>query len=525
MVNCLLSTWFALATARASLRRWGGMFALVLWAFGQGLMAQPACDISTCVGHGLTFTPVATNGTSYAWTFGDGGTSSQQTPTYAYSSAGSYSVGLQLTDGNGCVTTSNQWVCVYPAPIASVTSVNPLCAGVNNGVIDLTVSGGAPGTTFLYNWSTGQTTQDLGGLAAGTYAVTVTDGITGCTQSVGVTLSNQLLDNYAITASGPTTFCQGESVLLSAGTGFASYLWSTGATSASINVTASGTYSVTVTNAQGCQVSASQVVTVNPLPVVSITQTPNSCTGVNVTLTATPGYASYSWNQGLGTGNPKTVTSNGNYRVTVTNSFGCTQTASTLVNPSNSCLTPTGLYVTAINVPNATLNWTPAPCNISYQIQYRLAGTNPPGTTVIVAAPATSVQIGGLLANSTYEWRIQANCGPSPNSSWSGYHQFSTGNAKTIGSSAEAAVPEPTLFPNPNDGKFTVIYHSLDDAPVEVCVWDMHGKLVYCAEKVVQAGENTWEMNFNLAAGVYFCRIEPLTQGRSEPKRIRFVVE
>ena len=71
--------------------------------------------------------------------------------------------------------------------------------------------------------------------------------------------------------SGSTTFCAGGSVDLTANPAGASYLWSNGAVTRTITVNASGNYSVTVTDGNGCSAQASQGVTVNPLPVASIT--------------------------------------------------------------------------------------------------------------------------------------------------------------------------------------------------------------------------------------------------------------
>ena len=76
-----------------------------------------------------------------------------------------------------------------------------------------------------------------------------------------------------ITASGPTTFCTGGSVTLDAGAGFASYVWSSGQTTRTITVNNNGTFTVQVTEASGCQslASAPVTVTVNPMPLASIT--------------------------------------------------------------------------------------------------------------------------------------------------------------------------------------------------------------------------------------------------------------
>ncbi|MEI8047536.1 MAG: lamin tail domain-containing protein [Bacteroidota bacterium] len=82
-----------------------------------------------------------------------------------------------------------------------------------------------------------------------------------------------------ITAGGPTTFCQGGSVLLTSSVG-SSYLWSTGATTQSITVSTSGSYTVTVTDGHGCSaVSAATVVTVNALPTITLGSNPAVCAG------------------------------------------------------------------------------------------------------------------------------------------------------------------------------------------------------------------------------------------------------
>ena len=120
---------------------------------------------------------------------------------------------------------------------------------------------------FLY-WSTGASAQSVTVDASGNYSVTVTDA-NGCqgTASQSVTVNQN--PSVSISANGPTTFCQGGSVVLSASSG-SSYNWSTGASAQSVTVDASGNYSVAVTDANGCQGTASQSVTVNQNPSVSI---------------------------------------------------------------------------------------------------------------------------------------------------------------------------------------------------------------------------------------------------------------
>src|SRR5262249_13993584 len=131
-----------------------------------------------------------------------------------------------------------------------------------------------------------------------------------------------------ITASGPTAFCPGGSVTLTASSG-SSYAWSNGATTQSITVSAGGSYRVTVTGANGCSAtSPDTVVTINtPAPATITAGGPTPfCAGGSVTLTANSG-ASYAWSNGATT-QSITVNASGNYSVTVTDANGCSATSS-----------------------------------------------------------------------------------------------------------------------------------------------------------------------------------------------------
>jgi hypothetical protein len=113
---------------------------------------------------------------SILWTNGD--------TTWALSGLTAGTYGYTITDAYAC-TWSDSIVVLEPNAIALTTVVTDETAP-NNGAVDLTVNGGTAGYTFL--WSNGATTEDLSGLAAGTYSVTVTD-VNGCTDTVSVTVA------------------------------------------------------------------------------------------------------------------------------------------------------------------------------------------------------------------------------------------------------------------------------------------------------------------------------------------------
>lgn len=236
-----------------------------------------------------------------------------------------------LTDANNCSATSNT-VCVteISAPPSSVTpsgNVN-ICGGGS------TLLSASSGDSYL--WSTGETTQTITATSAGDYSVMVTYS-NGCSSMSDTTTVNFFPTPAApaISANGPTTFCSGGSVTLSSTTA-AGYLWSSGETTATINVSASGSFTVTVTDANGCTASSlPEVVTVNTLPSASISSTGNTtfCSGGSVDLTSSATSGNL-WSNGATT-QTINVTVAGSYSVVVT-ANGCSATSNTiLVNVNN----------------------------------------------------------------------------------------------------------------------------------------------------------------------------------------------
>ena len=186
-------------------------------------------------------------------------------------------------------------VVVYECPtILTEPSGTAVCA---NGTHTMNVIANSGSGTIAYQWqisSSGCGTgfNDISGATNSAYTtppLTVTSyyrcliysTLQYCppVQSSCATVVVNPLPTAIITPNGPTTFCQGGSVVLTA-SGGTGYLWSNAATTAAITVSASGTYTVTVTNANGCSDVASVPVTVNPLPIsFNVTGTGSYCIG------------------------------------------------------------------------------------------------------------------------------------------------------------------------------------------------------------------------------------------------------
>jgi hypothetical protein len=315
---------------------------------------------------------------------------------------GTTNVTATASDNNGNIAhlTFPVTVNVTPLPAATISANRPttFCAG--DSVI-LTASAGN-----TYKWNTGATTSSITVKTSGSYSVTVTNN-NGCSASSAATaVTVNPLPAPAISASGPTSFCIGGSVTLTSSPA-STYHWSNGATTKSITVSTADSYSVTVTNTSGCSAtSAATAVTVNPLPVATITADgPTTfCPSGSVTLTASP-EASYLWSTG-DTTRSISVHATGNYSVTVRNPSGCSATSAatavTVQDTENPAFTSTqanavvaldaitgtatlGDYVSAAT---ATDN-----CSISGITQFPLAGTplviNTPTTvTLTVTDPS-----------------------------------------------------------------------------------------------------------------------------------------
>lgn len=173
--------------------------------------------------------------------------------------AGVYTV--TVTDGYNCKV-SESVTLTNPQPIqVTVFSSNPTYYSANDGVIDLFVQNTKP--PVQYHWSTNQNSQDIENLVDGSYSVTITDS-DQCVAYQTVTLTQPPKLNVNIIQSGSLNFCQGENVILDAGAGFDSYIWSSGETSQSITAIESGIFSVTVSNSISVGFDTVEVVVSHP---------------------------------------------------------------------------------------------------------------------------------------------------------------------------------------------------------------------------------------------------------------------
>ncbi len=242
---------------------------------------------------------------------------------------------------------------------ATNTHTNVSCFGGNNGAIDVTVNQVTDATPFTYTWTSGQTTQDLSGLSAGSYQVSVYDA-NGCQMFTGAVITEpQLLELSYIkqdkSCGGPTNDGSIDVEVIGGTTPYVSYAWTGpgGFTSSSLDITGlnSGTYQLTVTDTRGCQaVLVVDILEPNVLGqtgIVSDVKCNNGSDGsINVsTFGGTLPY-SYLWNSGQNTEDISGIMAN-SYQLTITDGNGCQSLGNYVVNEP---ATPVSLSITGTEV-------------------------------------------------------------------------------------------------------------------------------------------------------------------------------
>ena len=288
-------------------------------------------DIGAYEGTCPTITPVITgelnfcDGTSSILNAGDYNSyiwsTNETTQTITVNTAGAFTV--TVTDANGCTGSATVTTTLKEKPNAQISGDISFCNGSST---QLCGNGGA----IAYLWSTGETSQCITVTDANNYSVTITN-IVGCTGSTSVTTI--VKPNPTPIISGTLSFCPGSSTTLYAGKYFG-YNWSTLSTSQTISVNTAGTFTVTVSDQNGCTGSTSVTTIVNPNPTPSISGTLSFCNGSSTTLDAGI-YSAYVWSS-LSTSQTISVNTVGAFSVVVTDLNGCTGSASvtTIINPN-----------------------------------------------------------------------------------------------------------------------------------------------------------------------------------------------
>lgn len=275
-------------------------------------------------------------GTSYFWQTLCGTNTASSAATYTAVTSGTYRLRARTTAGCWSPTCAAVSVTVNAIPSAAISGPNSVCSNAN-GIVYSTSSAGntllwsVSNGTLLAGQSTGSVSIKWAASGNGIVSLTATNPTSGCSKTVTLNITINTSLNPTIFANGPVKFCQGGNVVLDASFGYTSYLWNNGATTQTIQVSNSGTYSVTVGSSNGCTGSSANAATVTvyalpPIPVISN----------NNSVLSTGTASAYQWYKDSviitgETAQTYSVTQNGYYTVVVTNTAGCSSTS----NPYN----------------------------------------------------------------------------------------------------------------------------------------------------------------------------------------------
>jgi len=337
-----------------------------------------AGSTSICSGQSAVLAASGCSGGTIQWSNGETGLTQTVSPIQTTT----YYATCQL-DGLSSTQSNTLTVTVSGTIAATITGNLTICGGQN---ASLTANGGGS-----YRWSTGAITATISTSTAGTYSVTASYG-PGCSAVTSVSVISNPLPIASIT--GNLSICTGQSTTLTA-TGGATYLWNTGATTATLSTSTAGTYSVTVSDGTTCIATTSASVSVRPLATLTSQPVTSSvvCAGTSVTASvgvSGTGSFTYQWYKGSTALNGQTAATlsltnvqtsdGGSYSVVIANS--CTSLTSTAfsltVNPIPAQPTLTGVSrtVTTSTTPLALTAFVTAVANHTLTF-YNSVSANP----------------------------------------------------------------------------------------------------------------------------------------------------
>ena len=507
---------------------------------------------SVCVGSPTTLT--ASGGISYSWMPGNlTGASVVVTPT----STTTYTVtGL---NAQGCSNTAMITINVISPPVVTANSTAAaLCAGSS-----VTLTGGGAST---YTWNNNvMNAVSFVPTATNTYTVTGTDA-NGCTNTATTTVTVNPLPVVTATSSAASV-CVGGSVTLNGG-GASSYTWNNNVMNAiSFVPTATTTYMVTGTDANGCVNTATITVTVNPLPTVTANSSAASvCAGSSVTLTG-GGASTYTWNNNVMNAFPFIPTATNTYMVTGTDVNGCVNTAlvTVSVNPlpivslgpniiqcggtamlnagnmgstymwSNASTTQTitvsasGTYIVFVTDVNGCIGTNSVVVTIN-----SIPSVTASASSVVVCVADAIVTLTGTPTGGVWSGPGVSGSTFSPTSAGVGLHtaiySYTDANGcegitsvnvqvnACVGLAENILANGVSVYPNPNNGSFTLSVNANVGA-LTIKITDMQGRVVYASiDKNVNAGFVKQISLDTQSSGMYLMHI--LANGEQRTEKI-----
>ncbi|MFN8397341.1 MAG: T9SS type A sorting domain-containing protein [Bacteroidia bacterium] len=434
----------------------------------------------TCFGDStgtIDVSATSTNGIStYAWSGGGSGSTLTNLP------AGTYTV--TITDSAGCTQNGSYTLSSTTQIVAPGVTTSVVCPGAGTGAVDLSVTGGTPGYTYV--WSNNDTTQDISNLAGGPYTVTVTD-INGC-EGVSTFVINEPAAFQGTATVTPPLCPAGQNGTISynitGGTPGYTYFWPNGDTTATTTVPA-GTYGLIIRDTLNCifidTITVSDPTGVSSNPTI---QSP-ACNGFgngSITLNpsgGTPGYT-YLWSNNASSPGLPAATA-GTYYVSITDANGCVSVDSFVVTEP-SVLVSSGTVTNSTSGGNnggvnLTVNGGTPPYTYAWSNStnnQNLSGVNGPANyTVIITDANGCVMVDTFFVDDVIAVR------------------------NNLGTTV-------TAFPNPFNDRFTIEVSGLGMNEVSLTLTDMTGRVIWAGN---QSGDGRQQVSATIASGMYLLRM------------------
>lgn len=508
---------------------------ITITAPGPGTYSVTVTDVNGCIGTnsvnitivpstpvslGLDTVECASTGvvlnagiaTTYVWTNVSTGAIVSTASTLTVPATGEYAV--QITN-SGCSSTDTIVVTLNASPSFSLGPDATICDQL---FLNATIPLGGP---YSYSWSTSAVSPAITVTLSDTYSVLITNTSTLCSAIDSIDVIINQLPTVAL--GSDTSLCSYQTITLDAGNTGSSFVWNSGQTTQTINVSASGTYSVTVTDASGC--SSSDPIQVTILPVFSIDLGPDKpfCPGSTLILDAglTTSGNTYLWENSsaiLTTTATYTVADTGMYYLTVSDSYNCLANDSVKVIPSN-----TSLYAVFLAASEIIEGQELVFINLSYPRPYtsqwyldNVLVTNDSSPTIAFngpVSPPSDIIYVTLKVNNGYCTSILTK----PITVSPAFMPVPTEGEKPVTPKEEALfsqINQVNLYPNPNSGIFNFSIDITKETIAMINIYSITGALVYSEKRFVSSGVIPYDFQ-ELNPGMYFFTIEIFNEKRT----------
>jgi PKD repeat protein len=444
-------------------------------------------DITECIGETVVLNP-NTVGSNYVWN------TAENTQSINVTTNGDY--WLELQNAIGCKSYDTVNVSFHQLPIVDL--------GLDASFCDSTVlNASSPGTT--YNWNNGSTLDSLVVTTSGTYWVEVTAGGTACENRD--TIQVIINKSPSLNLGSDTLICSYDELLLDADPNnlSQSYLWNSGETNNVRTVASTGTYGVRVTDINNCSQYDEIEVTLNPILIVDLGANFNLCQSAVATLESGIPNASYNWtynSSSIGASENYIASEIGIYAVEVVDQYGCIAHDTIELYPTSLSLYAQYLAKTEVDIGDS-LDF----INLSYPDSFDSHWDFGDGNVVTEKSPGHVYYV-----DTTYYVKLTVTNGTCTDEMIKPIIVIDpTLKAPPLeGDDGDGPVKmidflSQNLYPNPNNGDFTLDLKLNKESEIEIVVYSIMGQIVYADDVVAKDLEKRISLN-GLVSGMYILR-------------------